>query len=476
MEWFRLNRWKTPPLVVFSTVALGGFSGMIGDILWMRAAQLQMDGQYFELVQLADWITKLQPRFPEGWIYHAWNLAYNVSVMFRRPEDRWRWVRHGIELLRDGGLRYNPADPTLYRELGWLFQHKIGASLDQAHMYYKLAWAMEMDRLFDGRAPDYDALERTPAGRTAVMQVPGMDELVDRLREAGIDPFSYRWPDADRVPAMLDILGEHPSGGLLLNHIRLRMLVDRYRLIPVRMRQIEAEVGPVDWRLPQAHAIYWAWNGLTYAEGFEQRMLDRMIFHSMTDAFRQGRFFYEPNEDLFIPGPHPDLLPYVMRAYEAAVEERDDEAIRTAHLNFLNHALTVMYTHHRPREARMIFDEIRARYPFEAAERDMERYVIELLSDREGELDEHDALAFVEGAFYQSYFWLALGDPERAAGYERLARQTWHLYMEPRRHDPDLLERTGLPPIDQLQRLARNQVHEALASRAARARLNGALD
>ena len=44
-------------------MALGGFRGLLADILWIRAISLQEQGKYFELVQLADWIQKLQPKF-----------------------------------------------------------------------------------------------------------------------------------------------------------------------------------------------------------------------------------------------------------------------------------------------------------------------------------------------------------------------------------------------------------------------------
>lgn len=87
--------------MAFTTVALGGFRGIIADMLWMRASELQNEGKFFELAQLADWITKLEPRFPTVWAFHAWNMAYNISVLFPDPEDRWRWVQQGIRLLRD---------------------------------------------------------------------------------------------------------------------------------------------------------------------------------------------------------------------------------------------------------------------------------------------------------------------------------------------------------------------------------------
>lgn len=147
---------NTPPLVTFTTVALGGFRGVLVDILWIRAAQLQTRGKYFELVQLADWITKLEPRSPHIWAYHAWNLAYNVSVMMSDPADRWRWVRHGIELLRNEGLHYNPGSARLYRELAWLFWHKIGDDMDAYHWYFKRQWAFEME---EALARDADLLK-----------------------------------------------------------------------------------------------------------------------------------------------------------------------------------------------------------------------------------------------------------------------------------------------------------------------------
>ena len=78
------------PLVAFTTVALGGFRCIIADVMWVRASRLQEEGKYFELVQLADWITKLEPRFPEVWAFQAWNMTYNISVLFTTPEDRWR--------------------------------------------------------------------------------------------------------------------------------------------------------------------------------------------------------------------------------------------------------------------------------------------------------------------------------------------------------------------------------------------------
>src|SRR5205085_9942802 len=149
---------NAPPVLAFTTVALGGFRGLIANALWIRANDLQDEGKYFEMVQLADWITKLQPHFTTVWIHQAWNMAYNISIKFNDPHDRWLWVLRGIELLRDEGLKYNPLEPLIYRELAWFFQHKMGHYLDDAHNEYKKYWAKDMNQIFGLGRPNFEEL------------------------------------------------------------------------------------------------------------------------------------------------------------------------------------------------------------------------------------------------------------------------------------------------------------------------------
>ncbi|MBC8378090.1 MAG: hypothetical protein H8E62_02860, partial [Planctomycetes bacterium] len=112
---------NAPPSLAFATVAMGAFRGLVVDILWMRADNLKQEGKFFDAKQLAEWITLLQPRFAPVWDYHAWNMAYNISVAIpnTQPEDRWRWVRNGYELLRDKAIVKNPHSILLYRSLSW---------------------------------------------------------------------------------------------------------------------------------------------------------------------------------------------------------------------------------------------------------------------------------------------------------------------------------------------------------------------
>jgi hypothetical protein len=71
---------NAPPVLAFTTVALGSFRGLIANALWIRATELSDEGKYFEMVQLADWITKLQPHFSAVWVNQAQGtLAVGVA-------------------------------------------------------------------------------------------------------------------------------------------------------------------------------------------------------------------------------------------------------------------------------------------------------------------------------------------------------------------------------------------------------------
>ena len=81
--------------------SLGSFRGVLINVLWQRSEQLKQDGKFFESNNLAEYITTLQPRFPDAWDIQAWNMAYNISVKTKTPEERWDWVNKGMVLLRD---------------------------------------------------------------------------------------------------------------------------------------------------------------------------------------------------------------------------------------------------------------------------------------------------------------------------------------------------------------------------------------
>jgi len=298
---------NAPPLMAFTTVALGGFGGLLADALWLRVSYLQDEGKFMEIVQLADWITKLEPRCAEIWSFHAWNMAYNVSVAMPDAEDRWRWVSNGIKLLRDEGMLYNPADASLYQDLGWMFQNKIGRATDEANQYYKFKWAEEMTLLFGGEKPDYGKIESDAALKKAFMET--------------------------------------------------------YKLIPGVMKEMESAYGPLDWRLPQAHAIYWAYRGRQLCQKKYMIQYDRMIYQAMADAFPRGRLVSGGSAETLAEEPNFDLLEYTIRTFDQALRKYPIESVKSAYESFLRHSVLLLHDYQREKEARNLFDLLCRKFP-----------------------------------------------------------------------------------------------------------------
>ncbi len=390
---------NAPPVLAFTTVALGGFRGLIANALWIRASDLQDEDKFFEMAQLADWITKLEPHFVQVWVVQAWNMAYNISVKFKDFDDRWRWVQRGITLLRDEGLRYNPDATLIYRELAWFFQHKMGQNMDDANVTYKREWLRDM---------------------TAVL---------------GTNRNSY-----------LTLI--HPQ--TTNEWARLETLTNKYKMDPAFMKKLDDEYGPLEWRLPEASAIYWAAAGLERAKEHPTKVkaddliqLRRVIYQSMQSSFQQGHLIWDPVMKGFDTGPNLDIIPKVNAAYEEMYREEGDpgqkDGITKAHRNFLRDAVYFLYENDRVPEALKWYQYIGEKYPNKMLldgdtnslprNLTLEDYCVSRIYEDLGETSRVRVKAAMEGLVGKAYLALIRGQDKRHAGYRALARLLRTKYM-----------------------------------------------
>jgi hypothetical protein len=158
---------QNPELSVVTTLP-GGLRVLALNYLWLRSQEAHMEGRHFDAYQLADAICRLQPYYPGVWAFHAWNMAWNISVTTHTPQERWQWIYNGVELLRDRGIPLNPESLILYKELAWIFVSKIGGNMDEMHTTYKARWAGEMQRLL-GAPPNNEDTSLSLQEATALM-------------------------------------------------------------------------------------------------------------------------------------------------------------------------------------------------------------------------------------------------------------------------------------------------------------------
>ena len=503
-----------PPSLAFATIATGAFRGLVVDVLWMRADRLKDEGQFFDARQLAEWITILQPRFASVWEFHAWNMAYNISVAIpaTQPDQRWRWVRNGYELLRDEAIdKYKLKNITLYRELARIFQHKIGGVSDDAHKYYKLQLALSMEPLL--RSEDnhlgpqdnryFEALAKAPIGWSEIISDPNVASLVKALKSADNtfsddDEFASNYLslrqnsgrfNAEAGSAIDDFRGSDALKKFDL-FAKARQLRKIWKLDPVLMQDLNKTYGPIDfidpnthlpldWRLPDSHAIYWGVKGLQIAAREQSREIsttetntDRIVSHSLQNLFRNGKLFIRdiqlqmPVEssqetqtqifkEIFL---RPDLRMFgsYNKSFLAVLDKYKDEkegtlvSLQNGHRNMLKNAVLSFYQSGHKLQARKIYDQLRKLYDRPEFKVSMVEFARKRFLEELESIGLNDAKEQVILLLRESFFLYAIRDDETSYGRESLSKEI-HNYYQKKYLDEN---RIDLPDFKDLQYLA----------------------
>jgi len=504
---------NVPPSLAFTTIATGAFRGLVVDVLWMRADRLKEQGQFFDAKQLAEWITTLQPRFASVWEFHAWNMAYNISVAIpaTQPDQRWRWVKNGYELLRDQGIPLNPKSIILYREIARIFQHKIGALSDDAHKYYKLQLALAMEPLL-GRADNqyFQSLAQAPTDWQQIIKDANVVPVITALKTADKvfsddDDFvsnylSLRQDPRRFNPAVFNVIDDFrvkaPEAlekfDIFAKAYQLRKV---WKLDPVFMHELNKICGPIDfsdpnfgdpnkpskhlpldWRHPDSHAIYWAFKGLQVADKEESRRIgmsevntDRIVAQSLQNLFRNGKIFIydlpaetssdsssQQRKEIFL---RPDLRMFepCNRARLAILEKYKDisksiySSLQDGHRNMLKNAVLSFYQAGHRSQAQKIYNQLRKLYPLDEFKNpDVVVFARNRLREELQSIDINNAKEIVQMMLRESYFRYAMRDDNEAAGLEDMAEEVYKHYMSEFSDVP----RIDLPEFPQLRYLA----------------------
>lgn len=354
------------------TIALLGklstFRALAIDWAAIRAERLKEEGKDYEALQLHRTVCSLAPRFPKLWQYAAWNMAYNISVNQYTPEERWQWVRNGITLLRDEGIQYNPRSVSLYKELAWIYWHKVGDFLDDHHLNYKRALAVEIERVL-GPPPvvvddqEYFAWFKKIVDAPRDLQKflasdPQVAALVQELTALELKPdlSLLEWVARNIRPEIKvrDLVAEQIDSDTL-DARRLRLLtapehaptVDRL-LAAVRSHVLREDLkfdldwmwklmvedfGPLDWRNAFAHSLYWSSYGDHISKGYartdpsESMNTARFILFSLQNLITRGKMilfpdFDDPFSSYIELTPDTRYIPYLFDTYLRIGEEQ----------------------------------------------------------------------------------------------------------------------------------------------------------
>lgn len=501
---------------------LGTFRALAINWGAIRAERLKMEGKTYEALELHKAVCRLAPRMPKLWIYAAWNMAYNISVSQYSPEQRWQWVQNGIKLLRDEGIRYNPRSVTLYKELAWIYWHKIGDVMDDEHRNYKRALAVEMERVL-GPPPitltdeeyfawfrkivdaseDVDALIRDDAEVAALVRdlestgASPDENLLDFVART-LRPELQIWqllqdrnvmdPAIRRRLELLENPETAAARDRLISALRSRVLRTKQKLSPARMLDLMVNrYGPLDWRNAYSHTLYWASLGTELAEGYaniernDEINTARNVLMALHNMVMGGRIllwpnFDEPFESYLEFSTDPRLIPYLYKEYlrlgkkyfgerEDFVEGTAGPIFRTGLVSAMENWIQVLYFEGGERnlaQAENFYAWLKRNNPHPDGST-QERYTTTIerfvLGDVLDQLHTQRAASGLVRTFIKRALKnLGLGLPEAGLSSLRHARLA-HQYWEKDAADIQRTDRLRLPPI---RVMLRDQIEETI--------------
>ena len=488
-----------PPIVALGT-AIGALRGLIVDYLWLKVTLQKEKGLLYEVMADTDLITKLQPRFPDVWAFHGHNMAYNISVMTNTPEERWAWVNSGISLVRDKGIRYNPNDLILCKELAFWFGHKIDGVSDDAHLYYKRQFAREWQYLLG--VPPFDMKERVawikliadaPDSLAALyVKSPGTKEFVEDL-EKRLLPLPERFhfaPDkrflmlfgewaAQQTSPYAQALGLKASTGdvsslvdvfkatfgddtrkdqasAVVAFLRKRVLLDAYNMDPQLMYEFTRDTGPLDWRHPSAHALFWARRGSQFGEHritndldiFKSINNDRLEIQAMQALARSGLISYDPfSGDNVTRLNDPRWIKVLDEYFEVLYDKHYQvrgagaDTFINLHENFMKQAVRELYRLGDIEGSQAILDKLDKLYgtggviPHEGYKKPIKEFVQDVLYgefEMQPEVVRSDVYATLERGFREG---LLLDNPQVLEDAIRYARDLTTYFRDSRYND-----------------------------------------
>jgi hypothetical protein len=237
---------------------------------------------------------------------------------------------------------------------------------------------------------------------------------------------------------------------------------------PQFMKEVNERYGPLEWRLPEAHAIYWAAMGLKKAAENPSKVkpedlitLRRAVYQSMQMSFHRGRLVANPFVKAFEFGPNLDIVPKVSAAYEEAADEDkpNRDHIQKAHRNFLRDAVYFLYVNNRIADAAKWYKYLGEKYPnVHVIEGDtnslpskvsLDRYAVSKVEEDISETSRDRVKSALEGLLVNAFMSLVVDEDQRAAGFKLLAGKIWQTYMD--QIAKERIDAIGFRPLKEME-------------------------
>lgn len=172
----------------------------------------------------------------------------------------------------------------------------------------------------------------------------------------------------------------------LLNLLRAQALISEYHMDPAYMLKCMERYGPLDWRHPSAHAVYWTALGTLRAEQWttDKDRVDlvnanRATIHALQNLAHNGKISFRPKvagigdigRETINHSPDTRMIPAYDVAWQHAIdmvragefgEQHKEKTYEDGHENFLQAATYLYYFEGNQAMARRYFERVRELY------------------------------------------------------------------------------------------------------------------
>ena len=461
---------ELPASMQVAGVALGPLKGLLVDVLWWRSERMVEDKEFFESLQLSEWITSLQPTYPSVWSYQGFNLAFNISHNFSDFDERWNWIHEGIKLLRDKGIKFNPdweKNRDIRFELVHIFYRKIEGISDTEARRFQDKWTLEMLKYFDrGDRAELEELASAPKTYEELFQIPEVKKLEELYAKTGVD--LKTWIQVNPV-TWKSFKEDTPEFRLynfamrkILFYFKRKAIEDEINMDVDRILKTDLEYGPLDWRTHQAQIIYWGveqdyqkfkLNGVNYSEYVRAAMLS---------SFYNGKVMFSEKGDYFQKTHNIEILPklhnfFDFLLYDSGLDENSKEfkRIDRIHEDFLERAIVITYTYNQIEASKELFEHYELYLP-EDHNVKFEQYVVNGLTRSLKVTNKNTRRSFIESILFKAYEDAARGEWDRYHGYLKIAKLIHKAHQLENKDIPA----KQLPPLKDIAETARKNYLE----------------
>ena len=450
---------ELPPSLQVTSVALGPMKGLLADVIWWRAERMLENKEFFESLQLAEWLTALQPTYESVWSYQGFNLAFNISKNFTDVEERWKWILAGIEILRDRGLVYNPDwenNRKIRAEIVNIIYRKLAEVSDVEAQRFQDKWTLIMLKYLDsGTIEELNLINDAYESLEALMKDEDVINLSVRLN---LDSGSLAKMIIESPPNLSSLVADSPQARSFNSAIykiyrftQRRNLKEELNMDIDRMIEIDKDYGPLDWRTHQAQLIYWGAEDDLKKSDHPSFRYSHIVRAAMVTSFYNGRILFSEDRSYFMRTHNLEMLPRILDYFTFALGEYDSDSnayrmADNAKRDFLERAAVICYNYNQMDAANELFNQYEEYLEREGRSMSFQQFIVQGMERSLKQENYKSRRAFLESIITKALEDASLGEMGRYQGYTKLIRMIYNMHQKKHANSPARL----LPPLSDI--------------------------